>query len=335
MSNIKDFKKQLDELVQSHNQVFIVPHIGADFDAIASSIAMCLIAKKYNIPAYIIVNEDSYKIEAGVKKIIDEIKNNDELKNYINIINLDKYHQLSSDNDLLIATDVNKNYLICCKDDLSNFRNIVIIDHHNEDEHTIKTEYKYIDTSSSSASEIIVELLTLFQIKYDKAIANYLLAGIYLDSNKLTKNITSKSMKIVSKLLEKGATIDKVTEFFEEDFASDRRVQELVSKANFFTYTIATCLADETENYTKEELAKVADYLLKYKVDAAFAIGCVDEKAVSISARSKGRIDVSLIMKELQGGGNIYSAATRIENEELPEVSKKLQRVIKPSFNRE
>jgi len=40
-------------------------------------------------------------------------------------------------------------------------------------------------------------------------------------------------------------------------------------------------------------------------------------------------------MKELQGGGNIYSAATRIENEELSEVSKKLQRVIKPSFNRE
>lgn len=335
MQTLKEFKQKIDKLIQSSEQLFIVPHLGADFDAIASSIAMCLIAKKYNKPAYIILNEEPFKIEPGVKRIIDEVKNNEELKNYINFINLDKYHQLSSDNDALITLDVNKDYLVCCKDALSNFKDIIIIDHHNEDEHTINTQHKYIDITSSSASEIIVDLLTMYQIKYDKSIANYLLTGIYLDSNKLTKNISPKTMKIVSKLLEKGASIERVTEFFEEDFVSDRKVQELISKANFFTYTIASCLADPNITYTKEELAKVADYLLKYKVDAAFAIGNIDETVIAISARSKGKIDVSLIMKELQGGGNTHSAATRIENEELSEVSKKLERVIKPSFYKE
>lgn len=329
MQSIKELKFVLETEVARVNQVFIVPHKNADFDALASAIGMSLIVKKLNKPVYIILEEDPTKIEPGVKKMVEDINNS------VSIINLDSYKNLKSDDDLLITVDVNKDYLVCCNDYLDAFKSKILVDHHNEDDKTIKTEHKYIYPNVSSTAEIITELLCMFKIKYNPVIANFLLAGIYLDTNKYTKNTSSKTMSIVSKLLDKGADIIKVNEFFEEDFYSDRKVQDLVSKANFITYSIALCIADDSITYTKEELAKVADYLLRYKADAAFAMGKIDNELISISARSKGKIDVSKIMMLFGGGGNVYSGASKIEDSTMSDLSLKLEKVIRPSFYNE
>lgn len=171
-----------------------------------------------------------------------------------------------------------------------------------------------------------------FKIKPTPEVANYLLAGIYLDTNKLTKNVNPETMKIVAKLLEYGANMNYVTDLFTEDFISDRRVQDLVSKAKITTYSIAIALADSDCEYTKEELAKVADYLLKYRVDAAFSIGNIGENVIAISARSKEKVNVSYIMKQLNGGGHPYSAATRLTDCSIEEAGKRLQKIIEPIY---
>lgn len=326
MKTLKEFKRDLDEKISDSDQIFIVPHLGCDFDALGSCIALSLICKKLDKPSYIILDEDPIKIEAGVKSIVDLVKNQVQIINYKNAT------ELYSNNDLLITCDVNKTELICCTNDINRFKDIIVIDHHKEDEKTINTNAKYIDTDLSSICELMAEMLSIYQIKYSPDIANILLSGIYLDTNKFAKNVSSKTMKIVSKLLEKGANVSIVNDYFSEDFTSDRKVQDLVSKADFDTFTIATCVSEENTIYTKEELAKVADYLLKYKVDAAFAIGYIAEKLISISARSKGRVDVGKIMEELDGGGNIFSGAAKIENDNITDVSKKLSLIIKPKF---
>lgn len=328
MRTLKGFKVELDRRLNNISQVFIVPHMGVDFDAIASCIGMSLIVKKLGISCYIIIDDLPLKIDSGVKLIMEEIDKK------VNIINMDKYRQLFGDNDLLILMDVNKSNLICCGNYLNQFKDIIIIDHHNEDENTVNCDCKFIDKSISSISEIVTELMNFYSLKYDKRIADYLLAGIYLDTNKLTKNVSAKTMGLVSKLISKGGSLDRVNEFFEEDFVSDRKVQDLVGKANFLTYNIATCIADDSIVFTKEELAKAADYLLKYKVDAAFAAGFIDDDLISISARSKGKIDVGEVMSQLDGGGNLYSGATKIKNGDISGVGKRLEKIIKPSFCR-
>lgn len=327
MKSLIGFRNKLEEKIEESEQVFIVPHIGADLDAIASCIAMSYIVKKQGKEAYIILDEELVKIEPGVKMIIDEAMPN------ISLITLDKYKKLSSNNDLLIACDVNKSYLVCCKNELNNFKNIVLIDHHNEDINTINTDTKLILPEASSASEILFELLKMFQIKIDSFLANYLLAGIYLDTNKFTKNAGCNTMKTVYCLTSKGADICKVNKYFEEDFYSDRRVQDLVSKSEFYSYTIALCVGDKNIRYLKEELAKAADYLLRYRnVDASFAVGYIDDDVISISARSKGDINVGKIMSELEGGGHISSAATRLEGKDMDETVKSLKKIYKPRF---
>lgn len=331
MQTIKDLKTTIEHVTEESNQVFIVAHSKADFDAIASCVGMSLIIKKLEKPVYIIIEEDPTIIEPGVKKMIEEINSS------VSIIDMNKYKRMKSDNDLLIAVDVNKDYKVCCKDYLNDFKNIIIIDHHHEDDHTISSKYKYIKPNAvSSASEILTDLLCLFKVKYNPLIANFLLAGIYVDTNRLTKNNSYKStISAVSKLLARGGEIPKALTYFIEDFNSDNKVNSLVSKAQFMNYRIGMSVADENERFRSEELSKAADSLLRYDADATFATGYIDDNVIAIKARSNGKIDVGNIMKELGGGGNAYSAATEVVEESLLDTSEKLMKILKPSFYKE
>ena len=325
MENIKNLKANLESKILSSSNVVIVPHNGIDFDAIGSAIGLASIVKKLKKVPIIVVDDPYSKMDYGVSLVIEEAKNE------YSIVNKDKYLQNADPDDLFILTDVNKSYLVSVNESLTNPDNIVIIDHHNEDDKTVNSNLKCIDPSISSASEIVTHLLNLFKCKCSPEVANYLLTGIYLDTNKLTKNVTPETMKTVAKLLEYGANINKVTDLLSEDFLSDRRVQELVSKAKITTYSIAMILAEEEDEYTKEELAKAADYLLKYRVDAAFSVGRIDEETISVSARSKEKINVGMVMQQLEGGGNQYSAATKLKDTTIEETGKKLIKLLQPN----
>lgn len=323
MPDIKKFKEVLEQKILEANNIVIVPHNSVDFDAIGAATGLALIAKKYKKPYYIVVNDPVYKIDHGVQLIIDDAKKE------MTIVSRERYLQNATSDDLFILVDVNKPYLVSLHDKLKE-DNTIVIDHHTEDDASVKASIKYIDTIVSSASEIVTSLLYQFKIKMTAGVANNLLAGIYLDTNKLSKNASSATMKTIARLLELGANMNKVTDLFAEDFISDRRVQELVSKAQISTFSVAIVTAEENIEYTREELAKVADYLLKYKVDAAFAIGNIGEGTVSISGRSKEKVNIGEVMQNLHGGGNQYSGATKLIDCTIEEAARKLTKIIKP-----
>lgn len=323
--DIKNLKVNFEQKVFQSSKVIIVPHVGIDFDAIGSAIGLSVAIKNLKKVPYILINDLNYKIDHGVQVIIDEVNKD------IDIINKDKYLEISDHNDLFILTDVSEKDLIPLDNEL-NTDNTFIIDHHDSNNMIIESSNSFVDSNISSASEIVARLLNLSKIKYDSNIANYLLAGIYLDTNKLTKNASSDTMRTVAKLLELGADLNVVNDFFSEDFNSDRRIQELVSKAKILTYSIALIVADNDSEYSKEELAKAADYLLKFNVDSSYSIGNIGDNIVSISARSKDKTNVGEIMKLLNGGGNQNSAATKIEDITTEDASKKLLKIIEPPF---
>ena len=326
MNDIKDLKINLEQKILQSGNIILVPHNDVDFDAIGSAVGLSQVVKKLKKASFILINDPVYNMDYGVKLVIDEAKKHHQ------ILTKEKYMQIATPDDLFILTDVNKSNMVCISDKLINKDNVVIIDHHKPDKNTVESNCMYIDENISSASEIIVNLLKLNNIKVSDDVANYLLAGIYLDTNKVTKNIASGTMIAVAYLLDCGAKMNTVLDLFSEDFDSDRKVQELVSKVKISTYSIATVLAEDNLEVTKEELAKVADYLLKYKVDASFSIGNIGDNVVSINARSKEKYDVGTIMEQLGGGGNRYSAAARLENITTEEAGKKLYKILKPNF---
>ena len=327
MFDIKYLKSVLEKKISGCDRVVIIPHNNADFDAIGSALAISLIAKKYNKDYVIIENDPPYIIESGVKMIVNECEE-------YNILKKDKYLKTrKEEKELFILVDVNKKNLICANDILPDKEDIIVIDHHDPDNNTVDCNHIFIDAEKSSACEIIVELLLSMKIDIPSDIANYLYAGIYLDTAKLTKNCKANTMNMAAKLLENGADIAKVNEYFREDYKSDRRVQNLISNIKITGCMIALIEANEDIEYTREELAKAADYSLKYGVDAAFTIGRIDDNTVSISGRAVDKINVGTIMHNLgNGGGNPYSGAAKATNETVAEVSKRLIKELTPSY---
>ncbi len=313
IKNLKEFKYILEFKIKRSKRVFIVPHTNIDFDAIGAAIGMVEICKHLGVEATLIVDDNIVTMDVGVRSIYE--------------FALDKYSILKSSevpkyrtgNDLLVTVDVNKTNLIPLdlKEQLSSFSSILILDHHKEDEFTIPTEDDFIDINTSSTCEMVTRLFRLFGINIDQSLAKCFLAGIFLDTNKLRKNATQGTLEVTAKLISKGVTIQDVNDLFVEDFENDRKVQHLIDGTTFIPYTIHNvAIISNKENpetiYTPAELAQAADYLLQYKVDAAYAIGFLSENQVGISARTLGGMDIAAIMHVFNGGGNEHSAAARI-----------------------
>lgn len=335
---LKKLKIMLETDISKASKVFIVGHNEPDFDSIGSAIGLQVLCKHFNKEAYIVINDADIDLEPGVKHIIDNNKSN------YNIITMQEYQKLKDDNATLIMTDVNKDYLVCVNNNLSDFKNIIIIDHHDEDSHTVKTDNKYIDMKVSSASEMVAQILNSYRCRYSKDVATFLLSGIVLDTKRYIKNTSSKTHDVVEKLMNKGANVDYVNELFLVEFDEDRKINDLIFNGTIFqkyeysvfqTHNISFTLNRKAPFtiYRRDEIAKAADKMLKYRVDAAFVLGYTKDGAVTISARSKNNIDVGKIMSHMNGGGNPVNAGTKVISSNILDTEKNLMQQVQWGFN--
>ncbi len=323
MLNIKDLKVNLEHKIWEAENIVILPHNEADFDAIASAVSLSLITKKLNQPSCIVYDACHDNMpDAGAQIMIDESQD------IYNILKREEFLNLEHKNELYVLTDVNQRYRVAIPEFLDKPDKIVVIDHHRENRDTVDADYKFISKKFSSASEIMTQLLEEFDIEIPQSVANYLLAGIYLDTHKLTNNITDYVYDACAKLKASGADIDAVSDFFREDFVSDRKVQNLVSNLVSLKHDIAIMAAAENAFFTPQELAKAADYAMNFKPDASFAIGKIDENTVSVSARGKNTINVGKIMEKLGGGGHFSSGGAKIKNTSVEDVGNELRKVL-------
>ena len=331
----KDLKPELRRIIKTSSKIVITGHSEPDFDSIGSSMGMLSWFQSFGKEAYIIIDDEDANLEPGVKKIIDVNKA------MYRIIKLNEFVDLTRDDvdSALIVVDANKKYQVSATPFLDRFQNIVIIDHHNPDQHTIPATASYINPKASSTSELVAKLLNSCKVRYDANVANYLLAGIELDTNRYKKNTTSITHDTAEKLIIRGANPDFVNELFLTEFETDRRINNLVYNGTLFAhyqhYQISLTLNREKPEtiYKKEDLAKAADKAQKYQTDASFAIGFVNDNLVSISARSKGDIDVGDIMEEFTGGGNTRSAACKIPSTDILSIEERLKSVLDAKLN--
>ena len=317
---LRKLKDVVLKQIKQSSLVFIVGHNNPDYDSIGSSLGLSTLAKSLGKKTYIIVDDSPLDMDPGVKKILDESREEH------NIITLEEVNSLVNENSLLFVTDVNKQYLIAPKNDLNKFKNVFIIDHHEEDEFTIHNAIKYIDTKASSASEIITQVLNATQTKYKKEVANYLLAGIILDTKRFMKNTTPATLDAAEKLFRKGADYDAVNRLFIANYIEDKMIYSLIfgekqveNESDTKELIIAnthvrvykrSLLRETTVSYTlnrerpktiyrQVDLAKTADKMLKY-ADVSVVMGYTNEYNVGLSARSKCDINVGNILKNLQ-----------------------------------
>lgn len=330
-SDIKKLREILETAIKNSSNVFIVGHNNVDLDSIGSSMGLARLVKEYNKEAYIIVDDLEYNIQSSIISVMDSVK--DDYK----FIKKKEAEKIVNDRSLLLLTDVNKKNMFSVGDMLDRFGDIVVIDHHTENEDSVITPYKFIDLGVSSASEVVARVLNASKIKYDENIANALLAGIELDTKRFRYNTSPKTHDTAEKLINNGANDDKVSDLFLEDFDDFCTVSNLIINGTLIYKYSKTLGVSFTLNrnapkqiYNIEDYAKAACKMFSFKgVDAAFTLGYVSEDEIHVSARGNGRVDVSKVMMKLGGGGNATCAGGKILSKDIFEIEQELMDSVK------
>ena len=307
---------RIEELILFSENVFITAHKNIDLDALGSILGMYYVVISKGKNAHIVIDDEVYNHE--IERAIKTIKEKDDIV-------VERYSDIKdkiTNKSLLVVTDTNRKSRVQ-NSKLLDIKNKVVIDHHIETSDTISDLiYKYIEIGSSSACEIVLEIIKSLNIYIPEEIATIMFAGIYVDTNGFLLKTTSKTHLYTSMLYEFGASNKEAQYLLKQDYNEFKRRQKLTLSTEFYN-NIAITTSDS--KYLSVELAKASDVLLTFnKVEASFSIAKLDDDLVGISARSLGNIDVEKIMNHFGGGGHKTDAATQINNKSVVEVKKEL-----------
>ena len=239
---------------------------------------------------------------------------------------------------VLIICDVNNPYIYEAAELAQIISDIAILDHHRlANALTFEPFLQYVEATKSSASEIVAEILlrSKFSQSLLKEEAEVLLSGIMLDTNNFTRNAGAQTFEITHYLYSRGAHTTVVREFFNESLEELLLTGEFESKAKIYRDHIAITGIDLDRPPSPEDrvvASKVADKLLRIKgVEASFALVRMGDDVV-ISGRSKGTINVQLILEKLKGGGHFDIAGAQVKNSDLAKVREMLTDAIDDYF---
>lgn len=319
-------------LISAADNVLVMGHKFPDFDAFASCIAVARLAKFCGVQVFIVMDKDSPNIKACSARLADDPA-------YENLF-IDKTvaQDMIRSNTLAIVVDVNNLDFCEAPDVVNTVKNLVIIDHHRKTaEFKNKPKIVYIEPSASSASELLSEFLEqiLMPGTLPKAEAEFLLAGMLLDTKHFTHNTGVRTFSSALYLRGEGANPLEAQEYFKMN------VNDFVSEAKFennivvYKSVIAIALNESEDNTMLERVnaARAADRLLGVEgVQASFALCRIDD-TVHISARSQGKINVQLILEKLGGGGHFDSAGAQKKSYTLEKALEELRRAIDEYFD--
>lgn len=308
--------KQIYKKIKQYDTIVIARHTGPDPDAIASQIAL-----RDSIRATF-PTKNVYAVGTGVSKF-----------KYFGL--LDKCPEENLNKALLITCDVPGSMRI---DDAlpTHFKEVIKIDHHPFEENFGGIEW--IEETSSSTCQMIIELIFNTKLIMTKRVAEILFMGVVSDSDRFLLSYTSpKTFSLISRLIEE-ANIDFVSLY-------SHLYERPVSEVKFHGYL------SENLEISENGLAYVkitSDIIKKYSVDTSTASNMIndfnfmkdiyvwtfityDEKneLYKINIRSRGPI-INDIAAKYNGGGHKFASGVRTtDKREIENLLKDLDEVCK------
>ena len=307
---------QIYKLIKKYNKIVIARHIGADPDALGSTLGLkeAILNTFPNKEVFVV------GVPASRHKYIGE---------------LDRFTEDMYDSSLLIVLDT-PNLKRIDGVEVDRFEYKIKIDHHPFIEKFCNIEL--IDESASSASQLVIELIKNTKLKINKESAEKLFIGVVGDTNRfLYYYTTAKTFELVAYLF-KETNLD-FTSLYENMYL--RSLHDL----KFQSYVINNLtLTENGFGYLKIE----QEVLDEFGVDAATATNMVNNltyikdmyswalfaydksiNSVRGSIRSRGPI-INEIAANYNGGGHIYAAGVRgIDFNEVENLIKDLDEVCK------
>ena len=317
----------ISDKIRSVDQVFVVGHKNLDMDALGSAVGMQLFANNITENSYAVY--DAEQMSPDIERAVNFLGKEGVTK----LLPLTDAMKLVTNRSLLILVDHSKTALTLSKDFYELFTQTIVIDHHRRDqdfpENAVIT---YIESGASSASELVTELIQFQNSKKNRLSrmqASVLMAGMMLDTKNFTSRVTSRTFDVASYLRTRGSDSIAIQEIAATDFEEYREVNELILQGHKLGSDILIAQAKDSTTYDTVVISKAADAMLAMSgIEASFVLAKNTQGFISISARSRSKINVQRIMEELGGGGHFNLAAAQIENMSLSEAGEKLTQLI-------
>ncbi|MFV0558911.1 MAG: DHH family phosphoesterase [Enterococcus sp.] len=315
----------LNKLFTESKDIYIMGHRFPDMDAIGAAYGVACLADFNNRRSFVVINE--HELIADVERGLAEIYQHPELEG--KIISPDQAMRQLTKESLLIMVDYHRPSLSISQELYEKFERVAIIDHHRRgEEFPSKPLLTYIESSASSAAELVSELIQYesnSDQKLDKMTATLLLAGMTVDTKNFSVRTSSRTFDVASYLKNNGADSAVIQYMLSSDLASFLAISELVARSEFFKEDVVVACASDEKILDSVTTAKTADTLLSMSgIEASFVITRRKEDVVGISARSSGHVNVQTIMERLGGGGHFTNAATQIRDKDVLEIKEQL-----------
>ena len=313
------------ELIETSDLVLIMGHEREDYDSIGAAIGVARMAKIGGKPVHIVISRQT----EAISRIEKEIRDVPEFKDLL--ITADMAEVACNDQTLLFIVDTHRPDMTVAPQLLDKTERRVVIDHHRRSSDFIKKPLLvYTEPSSSSTSELVTELLQYFDEdpELQKIEATALYAGIVVDTKNFSVQTGVRTFDAAAYLRRCGADPDIVRELFSSDFDSVKLKARLLSEARIADRIAMTSCPKEVPN-AQIISAQVADMLVNITdVEAAFTFYELPDNIIGVSARSKGDINVQLIMEAIGGGGHRTVAGVQLKGRTLIEAQDEVMDAI-------
>lgn len=202
---------------------------------------------------------------------------------------------------------------------LKHARKVVNIDHHKTSE--LYGDVNIVEPHSSSTAEIIYQLFNSMSVRVNKTEAACLYVGIVTDTGRFHFPATSsRTLEVASRLLETGFKFSRIndmlyaTKSLEALKVLGRALEslELVSGGRLAVMELRT--SDFTDfGAGSEHTENVINYGMMVPGVEIAVLFREEPELLSVTFRSRGRADVSLLAKTFGGGGHKNASGCRMK----------------------
>lgn len=323
---VRAMTNTIKKLIKDSSNVIIVGHNDADSDCIGSMLAMACITKYLNKEAYVVTL--SGEIEPTMKNVIEKYRG--ELYRDFKLVSEIDALEHYDDNSLVIMCDHHSISQSNSQTLLAKANRVMIIDHHRRKaDLDVKALLLYVEASASSTCEMVSEFFTyLPKMQVPELVINIMYLGIIIDTDHFRTRTGMRTFDAAKVLKNMGADSQLVENMAQESYGDLKKRIKIINSATKFNDEILIA-AVENDTYSRTIASKACDALIKINdIEAAFVI-CYSSKDVSIiTARSKGKINVQVILEKLHGGGHMTAAGLQRDDIEVDELRVELEKVI-------
>ncbi len=330
------------EQMEDADKVVVMGHANEDYDSIGSAIGVAKLALSLKKPTFIVVSNRSTSLQK-LKKLVfnSELKIAEEDKVYEGIfVHEEDILKEITPKTLLMLVDHHRAVLSASQKVLEAIpMKRIIIDHHRRAEDIIKNTFlKYMEPSSSSASELVTELTGYFddKLEFTKGEATALYSGLVVDTKNFNVQTGARTFEAAALLRTSGADPTLVRQLFKDDLDSYRDRYRIIAEAETPLPHLAISINRNVENTSENSVlaAQAADALINVTdVSVGVVISACTDGNVNVSARSDGSVNVQIIMEELGGGGHQTVAGVQLQNADADEVKRQIIALTKKQFD--